>query len=69
MSDDRVLVDGVPLDRVGEERGMTGVRLRGVPVLTPVLPARASVRGKTAPRRRNSRVTVSWTARGVGWRK
>lgn len=55
MSDDRVLVDGVPLDRT---RGTTDVHLRGVPVLTPVLPVRASVRGKTARRRPNSRVTV-----------
>ena len=66
MSDALVMKNGKPLDRGAPT---TDVHLRGVPVLTPVMPARYSRRGKTARRRANSRVSVSWTPKGVGWRK
>ena len=53
---DLVLENGKPLDRT---KGTTDVHLRGVPVLTPVMPARVSRRGKAARRRANSRVVTS----------
>jgi hypothetical protein len=55
VSDDRVLVDGVALDRTV---GTTDTHLRGVPVLTPLPRVMATRRGKTARRRANSRVNV-----------
>ena len=55
MSDALVMKNGKPLDRA---KGTTDVHLRGIPVLTPVMPARVSRRGKTARRRANSRVVV-----------
>jgi len=66
VSAELVLENGEPLDR---QSGTTDVHLRAIPVIVPVLPARAAVRGKTARRRANSRVSVSWTPKGVGWRK
>ena len=63
MSDDRVLVDGVPLDRTV---GTTDVHLRGVPVLTPTVKVRKSqLDAARRPRRRpNSRVVVRRVAVG-----
>ena len=73
MSGELVLVNGKPVNRTGlSDEGYamtTDEHLRALPVIVPVLPARAAVRGKTARRRANSRVSVSWTPKGVGWRK
>jgi hypothetical protein len=66
VSAELVLENGEPLDR---RKGTTDVHLRGVPVLAPLPRAMATRRGKTARRRPNSRVSVSWTPKGVGWRK
>ena len=67
MSAELVLENGSPLDR---RKGTTDVHLRGIPVIVPVKrPMMATKRGKTARRRANSRVSVSWTPKGVGWRK
>jgi hypothetical protein len=66
VSAELVLENGRPLDR---RKGTTDVHLRGVPVLTPLPRVMATRRGKTARRRANSRVSVSWTPKGVGWRK
>ncbi len=50
--------------------GVTDVHLRGVPVLVPYRKKpMATRRGKTARRLANSPVSVSWTPKGVGWRK
>jgi hypothetical protein len=63
VSDERVLVDGVPLDRTV---GTTDVHLRGVPVLMPVVKVRKSKMNDAGrPRRRpNSRVVVRRVAVG-----
>ena len=64
MSDDRVLVDGKPVNRTGlSDEGYamtTDEHLDGIPVLRPpkALRVMATRRGKAARRRPNSRVNV-----------
>ena len=74
MSGELVTVNGKPVNRTGlSDEGYamtTDVHIIGIPVLRPPKALRviATRRGKVARRRANSRVSVSWTPKGVGWR-
>ena len=68
MSGELVTLNGETLDR--GYAPTTDVHMSGIPILRPPKALRviASKRGKAARRRSSSRVSVSWTPKGVGWR-
>ena len=68
MSGELVTVNGRPVRR--GYAPTTDVHTSGIPILRPPKAQRviASKRGKAARRRSSSRVSVSWTPKGVGWR-
>ena len=69
-----VTVNGKPVNRTGlSDEGYaltTDVHISGIPILRPPKAQRviATRRGKAARRRSSSRVSVSRTPKGVGWR-
>ena len=62
-----IMVDGEPFEL--EASGVTDAHLRGIPLIAPRKRAvRVSALGKVPRHRRSSRVVVSYTPKGVGWR-